>query len=140
MYFLFCDKIDLTRMKCLKRDQTLLGVFSKKYYQRVKERKKRKKENKVTRKKKYIRGATRRTKYACGGEEEKGRQRYELVHVHHKSYCPPLTEFVEVFSLSLTLAPLSTEHTRAPRYRCKTLPVNFIAPRTSSYTCTCKTT
>lgn len=84
--------------------------FSKIYGEKKKERKK---ENEVTRKEKCIRGAT-RTKYAWQRRGKGERGGYELVRVHHKSYCPPLTEFVEVFSLRLTLAPLSTQAHKAP--------------------------
>jgi len=63
--------------------------------------------------------------------------------VYHKSHCPPLTEFVEPPSLP----PRHIQRTRRERKReratratrCKTLPVNFIALGTSSYTSTCTT-
>lgn len=76
--------------------------------------------------------------------------------VYHKSHCPPLTEFVEPPSLPPPPYPArakgererESERTRererkrerATRAtRCKTLPVNFIALGTSSYTSTCAT-
>lgn len=66
--------------------------------------------------------------------------------VYHKSHCPPLTEFVEPPSLPPPPYPAyakgerGSEKEKATRAtRCKTLPVNFIALGTSSYTSTCTT-
>lgn len=65
--------------------------------------------------------------------------------VYHKSHCPPLTEFVEPPSLPprhIQRARREKEKGRARATRatrCKTLPVNFIALGTSSYTSTCAT-
>lgn len=74
--------------------------------------------------------------------------------VYHKSHCPPLTEFVEPPSPPPPPPPApypayakgerGSERQRARERatratRCKTLPVNFIALGTSSYTSTCTT-